>query len=232
MAIMSLGKVLLIEDETVLAEIVRENLETKGFEVMHTTTLSKASLLYRRSAPDIIIIDVMLPDGNGFDWVNTFRQTDSHTPIIFLTSRSQTEDVIRGFEQGGNDYLKKPFSIAELVVRMKALLKKGQQPVLSVQQIVALEIGKMIFYYPAGEIHDSNKVIQLTSREADLLRLLFADRNRSVNRNEILQRLWGNTDYFSGRSLDVFISKLRKYLSADDSVKIVNVRGVGYKLVC
>lgn len=232
MAIMNLTKVLLIEDEAVLAEIVRENLETKGFGVLHATTLSKASLLYRRSAPDIIIIDVMLPDGNGFDWVTALRQTDDHTPIIFLTSRSQTEDVIKGFEQGGNDYLKKPFSIAELVVRMKALLKKGQQPVSSAQEMVALEIGKMIFYYPAGEIHDSDKVIQLTSREADLLRLLFANRNRSVNRNEILQRLWGNTDYFSGRSLDVFISKLRKYLSANDAVKVVNVRGIGYKLVC
>jgi DNA-binding response OmpR family regulator len=231
MAGMKTFKVLFIEDEAALAEIVKESLEAKGFEVIHTTTLSKATLSYHQSAPDIIVADVMLPDGNGFDWVASLRKTDTHTPVIFLTSRSQTDDVVKGFEQGGNDYLKKPFSIAELIVRMRALLKKEYLPEVTANETRSWEIGKYIFHYPAGELLTPGKKIRLTSREADLLHILLLHRNTSVSRNELLQKLWGNTDYFSGRSLDVFISKLRKYLGQDASVKIINVRSIGYKLV-
>lgn len=220
-------KVLFIEDEAALAEIVKESLEAKGFEVKHTATISKATLCYHQSPPDIIVADVMLPDGNGFDWVASLRKSDTHTPVIFLTSRSQTDDVVKGFEQGGNDYLKKPFSIAELIVRMKALLKTE---IIS-NDTESWEIGKHIFHYPAGELLTAGKKLQLTSREADLLHILLLNRNASVTRNELLRKLWGNTDYFSGRSLDVFISKLRKYLSHDATVKIINVRSIGYKLV-
>ncbi len=231
MAIMSLGKVLFIEDEAALAEIVRENLEAKGFEVNHALTLSKASLFYRQHPPDIIIADVMLPDGNGFDWVTGIRKTDNYTPVLFLTSRSQTEDVIKGFELGGNDYLRKPFSIAELIVRIKSLLRKEQQPLETAQAIHTWEMGHFTFHYPAGKLLSLNKNIQLTSREADLLHLLLVNRNQTISRNAVLQKLWGNTDYFSGRSLDVFISKMRRYLSSDASIKIINARGLGYKLV-
>jgi DNA-binding response OmpR family regulator len=232
MAIMNFGKVLFIEDEAALAEIVRENLEAKGFEVKHALTLSKATLLYRQYPPDIIVADVMLPDGSGFDWIINIRQTNTYTPVLFLTSRFQTEDVVKGFELGGNDYLKKPFSIAELVVRMKALLKKEYQPVLSeAQESFVWEIGNFRFHYPIGKLLSVNKEIQLTSREADLLQLLLLNHNHAVSRNAVLQKLWGNTDYFSGRSLDVFISKIRRYLCTDASVKIINVRGFGYKLV-
>jgi DNA-binding response OmpR family regulator len=232
MAAMSFAKVLFIEDETALAEIVKESLETKGFEVSHAVTLSKAMLLYQQHRPNIIVADVMLPDGNGFEWIATIRKTDTVTPVIFLTSRSQTADVIKGFELGGNDYLKKPFSIAELIVRMQSLLKREYNPtLLSNKKTYTWQVGNFIFYYPAGELLNENKKRKLTSREADLLHLLLLKRNEPLSRIDILQTLWGNTDYFSGRSLDVFISKLRRYLSFDTSVKIINVRGIGYKLI-
>lgn len=229
---MSLGNVLYIEDEAALAEIIRESLEAKGFTVKYASTLSSASLLLRESQPDIIVVDVMLPDGDGFEWVASLRKSNICVPVIFLTSRSQSSDVVKGFELGGNDYVKKPFSIAELVVRMQALLKGSltQAPAI-VQEMVTRKIGKSTFIYPAGELQTGGNKIQLTSREADLLELLILHRNQPINRHEVLQKLWGNTDYFSGRSLDVFISRLRKYFSADASVKIINVRGIGYKLV-
>ncbi|HYD91113.1 MAG TPA: response regulator transcription factor [Flavobacterium sp.] len=229
---MSLGKILYIEDEAALAEIIRESLEAKGFLVSYAAKLSSASFLLRESLPDIIVVDVMLPDGDGFEWVASLRKRGVNVPVIFLTSRSQTSDVVKGFELGGNDYVKKPFSIAELVVRIQALLKKQAPPATAnVQEMVTRKIGKLTFIYPAGELETGANKIQLTSREADLLDLLLLHRNRPINREEMLQKLWGSTDYFSGRSLDVFISRLRKYLSADACVKIINVRGVGYKLV-
>lgn len=232
MADTRITKVLFIEDETALAEIVKESLETKGFEVSHAVTLSRAMLLYQQHRPDIIVADVMLPDGDGFEWIASIRKTDTVTPVIFLTSRSQTADVIKGFELGGNDYLKKPFSIAELIVRMQSLLKREHANAsLSNKEVYKWQVGKFKFYYPAGELLNRSNKMQLTSREADLLHLLLLKRNESLSRNDILQTLWGNTDYFSGRSLDVFISKLRRYFSSDPSVKIINVRGIGYKLI-
>jgi DNA-binding response OmpR family regulator len=225
-------KVLFVEDEAALAEIVKESLEAKGFDVQHATTVSKAMLLYQQEHPNIIVADVMLPDGNGFDWATNIRKTDTTTPIIFLTSLSQTADVVKGFELGGNDYLKKPFSIAELIVRIKSLVKKEDKENSSIDnKTYKWQIGNFIFQYPAGELIDKNKTIQLTSREADLLQLLLLKRNEQLSRNYLLETLWGNTDYFSGRSLDVFISKLRRYFKTDSSIKIINVRGIGYKIV-
>ncbi len=233
MATSNLNKVLLLEDELALAEIVKENLESKGFDVTHIYTIEQAKQHYLQQRPDIIIADVMLPDGNGFDWIKFIRKKDTTTPVIFLTSRTQTADVVEGFEMGGNDYLKKPFSIAELLVRMRSLLQWNRQLfVQSTTENYEWKAGSCHFLYPAGELTIANKAYQLTSREADLLQLLLLHRNQAISRSEILQRLWGNTDYFSGRSLDVFISKLRKYISADSSVKIINVRGIGYKLSC
>ncbi|WP_078830594.1 response regulator transcription factor [Sediminibacterium ginsengisoli] len=226
-----MGKILFIEDEAALAEIVKENLDASGFEVYHAATLSKAAILLRQHQPDIIIADVMLPDGDGFEWIAALRKTDQSTPVIFLTARSQTADVLKGFDTGGNDYLKKPFSIAELIVRVNELLKRENKSRPAQTEIFTWAIGQYSFLYPAGELQSGNEKLLLTSREADLLQLLLLHRNQQVSRNDILNRLWDNTDYFSGRSLDVFISKLRRYLEKDSSVKIINIRGVGYKLV-
>lgn len=225
---MNKADILFLEDEIALAEIVKESLEAKGFTVRHATTLAKASILYKQCTPVLIIADVMLPDGDGFAWVSQLRKVDMSTPVIFLTSRSRAEDVVTGFELGGNDYLRKPFSMLELVARINALVKKDHQRTIAP---ASYSLGAYIFYYPSGELVLAGKKKQLTAREADLLYLLFNHRNQSITRQELLKKLWGNTDYFSGRSLDVFITKLRKYLENDNQVKIINVRGIGYKLV-
>lgn len=232
MAIMNVPTILLLEDEANLAIIVKESLETKGFEVLHAATLALARTHYHRHKPDIIIADVMLPDGSGFDFVSDLRRTDTYTPVIFLTARSRPEDVVEGFEQGGNDYLKKPFSIAELIVRIKALLQPNRILVSSNQhEPSSWKIGRFDFFYPSGELLVNGTKKQLTSREADILQLLVSVSNQFINRNEVLQKLWGNNDFFSGRSLDVFISRLRSYFKEDPSIKIMNVRGKGYKLI-
>ena len=232
MAIMNGQNILLLEDEANLAIIVKESLETKGFTVIHAATLALARTQYHRQKPDIIIADVMLPDGSGFDFVSHLRRTDTYTPVIFLTARSRTEDVVEGFEQGGNDYLKKPFSIAELIVRIKALLQPNRILTGNDQsEPAAWKIGRFDFFYPSGELLINGAKKQLTSREADILRLLVSVSNRFISRNEVLQQLWGNNDFFSGRSLDVFLSWLRGYFKEDASIKIMNVRGKGYKLI-
>ena len=233
MADVIMERVLFIEDELALAEIVKESLEARGYTVMHALTLAKAHLQYLQSPPDIIVADVMLPDGDGFEWIASLRKTDTKTPVLFLTSRSQTADVVKGFELGGNDYLKKPFSIAELIVRIQALVRREQQlSQLAIHKRYTWHIGHYTFRFPAGELQHGEQMRQLTSREAALLQYLLLHRNRPISRTEILHTLWPNSDYFSGRSLDVFVTKLRRYLDADYSVKIINVRGIGYKIIC
>ncbi len=224
--------VLLVEDEPALAEIVCESLQSKGFEVIHAATAATAYKQYYQAKPDIIVLDVMLPDGDGFDIATKIRATDIETPILFLTSRSRPEDVVNGFEKGGNDYLKKPFSLAELIIRIQALLTKNRL-VIKKETILhqTAAIGNYSFHYPAGILSIEGISRTLTSREAEILQLLLLCKNQMIDRNTLLMKLWGNDDYFSGRSLDVFISKLRKYLKSDTSVIIINIRGKGYKLV-
>ncbi|MFT4203190.1 MAG: response regulator transcription factor [Chitinophagaceae bacterium] len=224
--------VLFIEDELALADIVREILTDKGFQVNHAKTLAEASRLYHQSKPDIVVADVMLPDGNGFDFLKQIRKADLETPVIFLTARSRPEDVVTGFETGGNDYLKKPFSMAELMVRMKALLNKNQLLLnKETNTRTIFRLGGYTFHYPSGLLEKNGTKRQLTSREADLLYMLVANPNPYISRSELLNKLWGNADYFSSRSLDVFISKLRRYLKSEPQLMIVNVRGKGYKFV-
>ncbi len=224
--------VLLVEDEPALAEIVSESLQHKGFDVIHAADAAAAFKHYYSAKPDIIVLDVMLPDGDGFDMASKIRSTDIETPILFLTSRSRPEDVVNGFESGGNDYLKKPFSIAELIVRMQALLTKNRLLIKKDTDFhQTTEIGKYRFVYPEGILSMDGISRNLTSREAGILQILVLNKNLELDRKTLLLKLWGNDDYFSGRSLDVFISKLRKYLSADGSVMLINIRGKGYKLV-
>lgn len=233
MAHIEATQVLFVEDELALAEIVGESLKSKGFGVSHATSIAEAQELYAQLPPQIIVLDVMLPDGSGFDFAARIRAQDQATPIIFLTSKSQVDDVVQGFEKGGNDYLKKPFSMAELIVRMKVLLSHNRLLGATVQQQAArtYPVGRFVLHYPIGMLENSGIKLQLTAREADLLYLLLSHKNGFISRQELLATCWGNTDYFSGRSLDVFISKLRRYLKADPSVVIVNVRGKGYKMV-
>jgi len=227
-----MSKILFAEDEPALAEIVKETLEFKGFEVIHAASASETLTLYHQIKPAILVLDVMLPDGNGFSIAQQIRQIDRLTPIIFLTSKSLPADVVNGFESGGNDYLKKPFSIEELTIRIKALLSQNRLIVKpETDHKHSIEIGKYSFQYPAGILILADNIRTLTNREAEILQMLVLNRNNMLERNIILNTLWNNNDYFSGRSLDVFIAKLRKYLKDDPSIFILSIRGQGYKLV-
>ena len=225
-------KVLFVEDEPALAEIVKESMESKGFVVKHTASAQNALLQYYSTQPDIIVLDVMLGDGDGFAVAKQIRDTDLNTPIIFLTSRSLPADVVTGFESGGNDYLKKPFSMEELIVRMKALLNKNRL-ILKTADITHedISIAGYLFSYLNAELLFAERKRTLTSRESEILRMLILNKNRILSRDVLLNTIWGQNDYFSGRSLDVFITKLRKYLKDDPTVLIINIRGQGYKLV-
>ncbi|WP_343530871.1 response regulator transcription factor [Pedobacter sp.] len=222
---------LFVEDEPALAEIVKESLMMKGYMVSHCKTGQEAMNIYASKDVDLIILDVMLPDTTGFELAKQLRQTDSQTPIIFLTAKSQTIDVVTGFESGANDYVKKPFSLEELAVRIKVLLSSGRQLEVSSTTKLAT-IGKYEFIYPKAILSLNGQIRKLTSREAEILQLLLLNKHHILSRDTILDQLWQNNDYFSGRSLDVFITKLRKYLKNDPSIGIINVRGQGYKLMC
>jgi DNA-binding response OmpR family regulator len=228
---MSEHLVLFVEDEPVLAEIVQESLQSRGYEVIQVGTVKEALNAYYAQRPDIIVLDVMLPDGDGFTVARQIRSVDIEVPVIFLTSKSLPQDVIEGFESGGNDYLKKPFSLEELIIRIKVLLNRNRLAVNLSPAAKTTALGDYQFQYPNGILTYMGKARTLTTRESEILQLLILNQNQLLDRNTILKKLWGDNDYFSGRSLDVFITKLRKYINADPSVSILNIRGQGYKLI-
>lgn len=221
-------KLLLAEDEPSLGQIVKESLETRNFEVTHVLNGEEALKSYQENEPEILVLDVMMPKKDGFTLAKEIRQHNKHIPIIFLTAKSQTQDVIDGFQHGGNDYLKKPFSMEELIVRVHSLLNRINLK----KDYSTLQIGNFIFNYTKQElIFDENSEL-LTHREAELLFYLSEKKKEILDRSFILNKLWGNDDFFNARSMDVFISKLRKKLKKDPNIQIVNIRGFGYKLIC
>ena len=227
-------KVLLIEDEQSLAGILKELLEKEGFEVTLCYNGSLAYASYLACLPDIIVIDVMLPGENGFSITRKIRSENRLIPILFLTARTMTDDIEEGFESGANDYLKKPFDTRELVIRLKVLLNQNrllETPEITSQRSI-VDIGYFQFDILKGVLLHNEKSRQLTAREAEILKILYHHRFRSLSRKELLMQAWGNDDFFSSRSLDVFISKLRSYLTYDPRIRIINQKGVGYKLIC
>lgn len=220
--------ILLAEDELALGQIVKESLESKGFEVLFCQNGEDALVLYNERKPDILVLDVMMPLKDGFTLAQDIRKSDMITPILFLTAKSQTKDVVNGFEIGGNDYLKKPFSIEELIVRINSLLKRIQIK----KEVKHIEIGQYVFDHNKQKLHFKDQQESLTHRESELLYHLYLHKNDVLDRSFVLNKLWGNDDFFNARSMDVFITKLRKKLKQDDTVQIVNVRGYGYKLIC
>lgn len=219
-------KVLLAEDEPSLGQIVKESLETRNFQVTLVENGEIAAEEYKKLHPDILVLDVMMPKKDGFTLAKEIRKTNKQIPIIFLTAKSQPKDVVDGFEHGGNDYLKKPFSIEELIVRMKALLDRVQAK----ENTENLTIGDYIFNYDKQKLCYQEKEEFLTHREAELLLHLYQRKNEILDRTFILKKLWGDDDFFNARSMDVFISKLRKKLKKDSNIQIINIRGYGYKL--
>jgi DNA-binding response OmpR family regulator len=219
--------ILLAEDEAALGQIIKESLETRDFNVILCEDGVQAMEKYQSGSPDVLVLDVMMPKKDGFTLAKDIRAIDDTVPIIFLTAKSQTADVVEGFSIGGNDYLKKPFSMEELIVRIHNLLNRAKLQ----KQTEIIELGDFSFDFPRQLLkYKNNDDIQLTHREAHLLFHLIKNKNQVLDRSLILNKLWGNDDFFATRSMDVFISKLRKKLKADERIQIINVRGYGYKL--
>jgi len=219
--------ILLAEDEPSLGLIIKESLETRDFKILLCKDGQEALEVFKNKKPELLVLDVMMPMKDGFTLAKEIRIIDPNIPIIFLTAKSQTQDVVEGFSIGGNDYLKKPFSMEELIVRIHNLLRNRTQTTSG-----PIKIGKYTFDFTRQTLQfNTEEKVQLTHREAHLLQLLAQHSNTLVERSQVLNQLWGNDDFFNGRSMDVFITKLRKKLQKDPSVEIINVRGYGYKLV-
>lgn len=227
-------RVLLVEDDESLGFVVKDNLELRGFEVDLQQDGLSAKGRFAEKEYDICVLDVMLPKMDGFTLAEEIRRVNHKIPIIFLTARSMKEDRIRGFKLGGDDYLTKPFSVEELILRIEVFLRRSQGTEgdggASATQDT-YNIGQYVLNYRNLQLYFGNQEEKsMTQREADLLRLLVENKNNLVKREFLLTQLWGDDDYFKGRSMDVFISRLRKYLKKDPSVQIKNVHGVGFRL--
>lgn len=220
-----LNKLLIIEDDNSLAFLLKDSLTHRGFVVDNYYDGQQAKLNFKAQVYDLAIVDIMLPLIDGYKLAQYLKELDPLLPIIFLTARSSEEDKIKGFEIGADDYLTKPFSVEELHMRIKAVLNRSKRP----QQNT---LGKFIFLKEDLSLRLEETELNLTQRECDLLHFLVSHKNSVVKREQILKTIWGDDDYFMGRSLDVYISKLRKYLSADQNIQIKNYHGVGFKLVC
>jgi len=222
-------KILLAEDEPSLGLIIKESLETRGYQILHCRDGKEALECFYKEKPELLVLDVMMPKKDGFTLAKEVRMQDKHTPIIFLTAKSQTKDVVEGFSTGGNDYLKKPFSMEELIVRIENLLNKKNR----IAEPEPVNIGAYVFNFKKQTLQfKTEKVHTLTHREANLLFHLNNNKNNILDRSIILKKLWGDDDFFNARSMDVFITKLRKKLKKDSNIQILNVRGFGYKLIC
>lgn len=223
--------ILLVEDEFTLGEIIKESLESRQFAVTHCQTGQEGLQAFFQTKPDLVILDVMLPDADGFEIARQIRQTNKEVAILFLTAKSLPQHVVEGFESGGNDYLKKPFSLEELIIRIKVLLSRDRLLVDEAETTDALTLGEYTFHSQRQVLQYYSETKKLSSREAELLKLLYFSRNRVIERKTILLKLWNDDHIFNSRSLDVYITKLRKYLARDPQVQIINYRGTGYKLI-
>jgi len=222
--------VLLVEDEPTLAMIITATLTENGFIIHAAPDGEKGLRDFFQLRPDILVTDVMMPRMDGFEMVRRIRQTDKKTPVLFLTARSAINDVVKGFELGANDYLKKPFGMQELIIRIKALLGKAFDSAAE-QTPSRFEIGDYLFDPTAQMLQHSEMKQKLSYRESEILRKLCENRNQVVNAQDVLLDLWGDDSFFNSRSLHVFITKLRHKLCKDDRIRIVNIRGIGYKLL-
>jgi DNA-binding response OmpR family regulator len=225
-----MNTILIVEDEVSLLTILKQTLELYNYKVITSVNGVQGLKLFYQHKPDIIVLDIMLPLKDGYTLIKEIRATDRDTPVIFLTAKSQTFDVVKGFELGCNDYLRKPFVIDELLARIKSLLSRkpvGQKPV----QKETYEIGHFKFNYNSQELISIGGTIQLTYKEAEILKMLVLRKNGVVEKKDLLNELWGDDNFYTARTLNVFVTKLRQYLKTDDRVQILNMRSVGFKLV-
>ena len=220
--------ILLVEDEPDLVLIIRNTLTGQGFNVRTAMDGEEGLRMFYAEKPDVLVADVMMPKMDGFTLVKRMRAEGCRAPVLFLTARSATEDVVKGFSVGGNDFLRKPFALDELIVRLQALLGRlGAE-----DESEEFKIGRYRFIPSAARLSVDGHNVTLSARESDVLARLCRNMGQVVESSGLLMELWGDDTFFNLRSLNVFISRLRHHLSEDSSVEIVSVRGVGYKLRC
>ena len=224
---MKKDKILLVEDDSTLSFIVQDALSREGFDVVCASNGDLGLKLFKEAEPDIIVADVMMPKMDGFEMVRLIRLTAPAVPVLFLTARTALEDVVKGFELGANDYIRKPFQILELVVRIKALLKRNSQ---GITEDTNLFIADCLLDFASQRLVIGEETIELTHTEAVIVDELFRHPNEVVEAKTLMYRIWQNDDYNNLNRLHGFIYKLRKYLSKSTSLALLNVRGIGYKL--
>jgi len=222
-------RILLLEDDPNLGLILQEHLNMNGFKVDLCVDGEEGSLLFGKRRYDLCLVDVMMPKKDGFSFVGEVRKINREIPLIFLTARALKEDRIRGFKAGCDDYITKPFSVEELLLRINAVLRRsGAASEEEMPEV--FEIGRYTFDSRTQILERDDDRRKLTTREAELLRLLCLNMNRTLEREMALREIWGNDSYFNSRSMDVFISKLRKYFADDDRIDIMSIRGKGFRL--
>jgi len=224
-------KILFVEDDPNLSMVLKDYLEMIGYEVDHGKDGEEGLSLFKSNSYDIAILDIMMPKKDGLTLASEIKEIQASIPIIFLTAKNQKEDKLEGFKQGCDDYITKPFSTEELNLRVKAILKRCKNMEMSSTPVIEkYNIGKFLFDSTNLVLTLDEDEKRLTRKEASLLKLLCENKNELLAREVALETVWGENDYFIGRSMDVFIAKLRKYLKADPNVKITNVHGIGFKL--
>ena len=220
-------KILYLEDEHYLGRIVKESLSSRGYDIRLVTDGKNLMRHFDQFGPDICVLDIMVPNIDGYTLSELIREKDPNIPIIFLSAKNQTQDVLKGFEVGGNDYLRKPFSMEELIVRIENLIKlKGDKQAPLINEKIAL--GKYIFIPDKFELWYDDEKITLSNRDNELLKLLAKNKNQKIDRRTVLNQLWGDDSLYNSRNLDVYIRKLRVYLEKDPNIQLITLRGVGY----
>jgi len=220
--------VLLVEDEQTLSMIIKDTLEERDFTITTAKDGEEGLRLFMQLRPDVLVADVMMPRMDGFEMVRRIRQTDKTTPVLFLTARSAINDVVEGFELGANDYLKKPFGMQELIVRIKSLVHRA---FVIEKKCITYAIGNYSFNSVTQQLSFAGTSMELSHRESEILKRLCENMDQVVTTQNILIELWGDDSFFNSRSLQVFITKLRHKLAQDERIRIINIRGIGYKLI-
>lgn len=223
-------RILYVEDELSLGKIVKESLQSRGFMVHMESDGAKAFAAFKAVQPDVCILDVMLPNKDGFEIAEEIRAVNMTIPILFLTAKTQTADVVKGFTTGGNDYIRKPFSMEELIVRVENVLRRKEGKLFTVSAD-SITLGKYRFYTNRQLLASDSEEKKLSYRESELLKILYENRDGIIDRKNILTLLWGNDSFFNSRNLDVYINKIRGYLKEDESLQILTIKGIGYRFI-
>jgi len=227
---MDQAKILITEDDPNLGQILSEYLQMKGYETVLCPDGEEGGKRFDQESFDLCILDLMMPKKDGFTLASEIRTKDEETPIIFLTAKSMQEDVLKGFKVGGDDYITKPFSMEELLVRIKAVLKRtGTSNEDEFPREFKLD--DLVYYYTENRLVKPNEEIKLTTKENELMKIFFENLNKTVDRSVALKRIWKDDSYFNARSMDVYIAKLRKHLKDQKNLKILTIHGEGFRMV-